>query len=45
MAMPARREFERLWARVLEDAHAYGVSLGRGSYGGWDDGLGSSVTG
>jgi hypothetical protein len=31
-------EFEALWTRVLEDAHAHGVSLGRSTYGGWDDG-------
>jgi hypothetical protein len=31
-------DFEALWAGVLEDAHVHGVSLGRSTYGGWDDG-------
>ena len=35
---PLAREFEQLWARVLEDARSHGVSLGRSTYGGWDDG-------
>lgn len=33
----ATPNFERLWAQVVEDVRARGLSLGRGTYGGWDD--------
>jgi len=30
-------EFDRLWPQIVTEANAKGVSLGRGTYGGWDD--------
>jgi Methyltransferase domain len=30
-------EFEYLWPQIVEQARARGLSLGRGTYGGWDD--------
>lgn len=30
-------DFERLWPQIVAEANAQGVSLGRGTYGGWDD--------
>ena len=35
---PWTAEFGQLWEQVADDVHAEGVSLGRGTYGGWDDG-------
>ncbi|MBV8989553.1 MAG: class I SAM-dependent methyltransferase [Solirubrobacterales bacterium] len=29
--------FDRLWSELLEEVRAHGLSLGRGTYGGWDD--------
>jgi predicted O-methyltransferase YrrM len=31
-------EFHRLWNEVVDEVRVQGVSLGRGTYGGWDDG-------
>ena len=34
----ATPDFERLWPQIVQAANAQGVQLGRGTYGGWDDG-------
>jgi len=34
----ATADFEKLWAEVVEAVTRRGISLGRGTYGGWDDG-------
>jgi hypothetical protein len=31
-------EFEQLWPMVVQEVRDLGLSLGRGTYGGWDDG-------
>lgn len=31
-------DFERVWNEITEELRAQGLSLGRGTYGGWDDG-------
>ena len=31
-------EFEQLWPEIVAGVRAQGLSLGRGTYGGWDDG-------
>ena len=31
-------EFEQLWPEIVAGVRAQGVALGRGTYGGWDDG-------
>lgn len=33
----ASPDFERLWLEVVEDVRLHGLSLGRNTYGGWDD--------
>jgi Methyltransferase domain len=34
----ASPEFEQLWPEIVDGVRAQGLSLGRGTYGGWDDG-------
>jgi hypothetical protein len=34
----ATPEFEQLWQEIVEGVRSQGLSLGRGTYGGWDDG-------
>jgi Methyltransferase domain len=34
----ATPEFEQLWPEIVDDVRTQGLSLGRGTYGGWDDG-------
>jgi predicted O-methyltransferase YrrM len=31
-------EFDQLWLQISEEVRASGLTLGRGTYGGWDDG-------
>jgi Methyltransferase domain len=33
----ADAEFEWLWQHIVDRVHAHGLSLGRATYGGWDD--------
>lgn len=33
----AAADFDRLWPQVVEGVRARGLTLGRGTYGGWDD--------
>lgn len=33
----ATAAFELLWPEIVDDVRAHGLSLGRGTYGGWDD--------
>ena len=34
----ATPDFDQLWPKIVEEVGAQGLSLGRGTYGGWDDG-------
>jgi hypothetical protein len=34
----ATREFETLWSQVTQSLESSGLTVGRGTYGGWDDG-------
>jgi hypothetical protein len=34
----AAREFDTVWSEVMESLESQGLSVGRGTYGGWDDG-------
>jgi hypothetical protein len=34
---PARAEFQQVWSRIEAVLEARGLTLGRGTYGGWDD--------
>jgi hypothetical protein len=34
----ATPEFEQLWPQIVGEVRQHGLSLGRGTYGGWDDG-------
>jgi hypothetical protein len=34
----ATEAFEQLWPEIVDEVRAHGLSLGRGTYGGWDDG-------
>lgn len=33
----AAHDFEQLWPQIVDEVRAHGLSLGRGTYGGWDD--------
>ena len=34
----ATEPFEQLWSEIVAEVREHGLSLGRGTYGGWDDG-------